>query len=621
MTCKHINNLLLVYLLLISNNVIVYSSLSDVTSDVFDKQPFGLIAAFGDLDADKAADIFVLSNDGKTVLVFKADIDIRRDGTKFIQKTFIPYKENETEIVALVPGDFNADSQMDLLVMRKSGDSDSSVKVEIFNGNSHDGIPFLKINEIFRDQPIVIDANGDMIPDLFGETIDKKRAVWTFNSNESYEIQYYHDSTGRDTFPPLKIPHSSAFLDLDGDLNADLCVVSEDNQVVIFEFWLNKDGNLTWMYNISAPPELKIVGQASFVDFNANHEINIVLPGCLDESCKKSEIFVWSYNASSQKATDGIWYNLNVEFQSSDNEKDTSFPINIKPTSWLQLPIMLRFGDFNLDGYPDAIAILSDSKSSNNKSAFILYNEPCKVCQGFSRTLSIDFRYPLAKKSPALVAFYDLMENGVLDILLTEVNDDGTIVIRAIEQDFTGDASFLKVLVVSGLCKDNCPNGHNPYGVNQVGPTAKFISTTPTGNDQICVASQLTQSAYFSLQLPFMLFGLGQTPNFVDELKIGIPSAGSGSRSHSWSTIIPNSQVIVIPYPINNPESWKHELYVTPSRLVLLTGASLLGTCAFIAAIVGLLHWRERIEDKREKLQEAQRFHFDAILVAFPTRK
>lgn len=41
--------------------------------------------------------------------------------------------------------------------------------------------------------------------------------------------------------------------------------------------------------------------------------------------------------------------------------------------------------------------------------------------------------------------------------------------------------------------------------------------------------------------------------------------------------------------------SWKNRLFVTPSRLVLLTGAALLGTCAVIAAVVGILHWRERV--------------------------
>ena len=36
-------------------------------------------------------------------------------------------------------------------------------------------------------------------------------------------------------------------------------------------------------------------------------------------------------------------------------------------------------------------------------------------------------------------------------------------------------------------------------------------------------AGQLSQSAHFSLQLPYTIFGLGLTPNFVDKLDVGIP--------------------------------------------------------------------------------------------------
>ncbi|CAL1535280.1 unnamed protein product [Lymnaea stagnalis] len=611
-TCKSLFQLLLYICYMV---VFVDSSLSDVTSEVFDQQPTGFIAAFGDLDADKATDIFVISDDGISVYILEADIDIRRDGTKLNKKSFIDGKVTDTKIINIVPADFNGDSQMDVLVMRRSGTGETTVNIEIYDGKAKNktGTPYLKLNETLRDQPAVIDADGDMMPDLFGETSDGKRALWTFPINGTYSVYYYPSGNGTALLPPLKMPQSSAFLDLDGDLFADLCAVTEVNQVVSYEFWLNKNGILTLTDNITAPEVLKVIGQASFVDLNGNHETNIVLPGCLDDACKEAAIFVWSHNKSSKNPTQGSWSQLDVNFKTDDRK--TSFPISASPFDWLNLPITLRFGDFNLDGFPDAVAVLSDSKSPKNRSAFILYNEPCKInCQDFSRTLSIDYKQKLEKNTPVLVAFYDLMENGVLDVLLTEVKEDGTTVIRAIEQDFTGDASFLKVLVVSGLCLDNCPNNHSPYGVNQVGPTAKIVSTTPTGDDQICVSSQLSQSAYSSLQLPFMLFGLGQTPNFVDELEIGIQyPAGKNPRSHSWATIIPNSQVIVIPYPLDSPDSWKHELYVTPSRLVLLTGASLLGTCAFIAAIVGLLQWRERIEDKKEKLQEAQRFHFDAM--------
>ena len=39
----------------------------------------------------------------------------------------------------------------------------------------------------------------------------------------------------------------------------------------------------------------------------------------------------------------------------------------------------------------------------------------------------------------------------------------------------------------------------------------------------LLTATQLSQSAHFALQLPYTVFGLGQTPNFVDTLSVGIP--------------------------------------------------------------------------------------------------
>ncbi|XP_005091341.1 T-cell immunomodulatory protein [Aplysia californica] len=597
---------------------LAFSSLSDVTVDVFGRERvYGIVSAFGDLDADKATDVFVLSEDGKSVFILEADIDIdlRKDFTEFKKRTFIEGKPEDAVITSVVPGDFNSDSQMDVLVTRKPKQDSTEVTVEIYPGNGAAAEKPLTLTETFRDQPVVIDWNGDMIPDLFGETADGRRAVWIFVKNGSYAMEYVTNGT-EGKLPQLRVPQSSAFLDLDGDLTADLCAVSSVGGQVSFEFWLNQAGNLTWVKSISAPASLKHVGQASFVDFNGNHETNIVLPGCLDEECKEAAIFVWTNNKYTEGASGGKWHRLDVNFKPDENHQ-TSFEKTINPTSWLSLPIMLRMGDFNHDGYPDAVAVLKETHAgSTNMSSFLMYNERCGTdkCEGFSRTLSIDYGQPLHKHKPVIAAFFDLMENGALDILLSEVTGDNRVFIRAIEQDFNGDASFLKVLVVSGLCHSDCPNDHQPYGVNQVGPTAKFESTNPSGGEQIGIASQLTQSAYFSLQLPFMLFGLGRTPNFVDELEVGIPyPSGQSPRRHSWSTIIPNSHVIVVPYPVSSPGSWKHELYITPSRLVLLTGVSLLGTCAFIAIIVGLLQWRERMEDKREKLQEAQRFHFDAM--------
>lgn len=84
-------------------------------------------------------------------------------------------------------------------------------------------------------------------------------------------------------------------------------------------------------------------------------------------------------------------------------------------------------------------------------------------------------------------------------------------------------------------------------------------------------------------------------------------------KHREWLQIIPNSQMVVIPNPINEANRWKAQLFVTPSKLILLSAAALTGTCGLISVIIIALYWKERREDKIEKLQEAHRFHFDAM--------
>ena len=69
----------------------------------------------------------------------------------------------------------------------------------------------------------------------------------------------------------------------------------------------------------------------------------------------------------------------------------------------------------------------------------------------------------------------------------------------------------------------------------------------------------------------------------------------------------------VIPNPQEESDKWEAKLFITPSRGILLTGIALLGTCGLIMIIIVYLHVRERKADLREKLQEAHRFHFDAM--------
>lgn len=52
-----------------------------------------------------------------------------------------------------------------------------------------------------------------------------------------------------------------------------------------------------------------------------------------------------------------------------------------------------------------------------------------------------------------------------------------------------------------------------------------------------------------SLQLPYTIFGLGSTPNFIDDLKVGLIAPNAQGISKEWHQIIPNSQLVINPYP------------------------------------------------------------------------
>ena len=50
----------------------------------------------------------------------------------------------------------------------------------------------------------------------------------------------------------------------------------------------------------------------------------------------------------------------------------------------------------------------------------------------------------------------------------------------------------------------------------------------------LSTAAQLSQSAYFALQCPYTVFGLGRTPNFVDDLAVGMPGSIKRVRIGLW---------------------------------------------------------------------------------------
>ncbi|XP_005802558.1 T-cell immunomodulatory protein [Xiphophorus maculatus] len=581
---------LITFLLLLLEQRGIFA-LQDVTVELFGTNMYGTVAAFGDFNSDKQTDIFVIREQSE-VVIFLADSKSPYFKPKVnITKDMLP---GDKTITSVVPGDYDGDSQMDVLLTTQ--DKSSETSVFIFWGNNHT-LEISKrytLNFTLTDQPLVMDFNGDMIPDVFGVTTPPQTVV-CYLTKRIQECRNDFNKSIR-----MRTPHSNAFIDLDKDFTADLFLTTEDGN---FETWLNKDGTFAKGEVVSSPA--KTIGQSSFVDFDGDGYQDHLLPACLDEACQKSVIYI-------AKRSSEEW----VEVLSDFKQRDTVW--GFVPGDAIH-PLVLHLGDYNLDGFPDALVILRNTSGSEQR-AFLLENAPCNApnCSSVGRMFRIHWdQTDLGAIQKAVMAtFFDIYEDGILDMLiLSEAEGKSDLMIHALKNNFEADAYFVKVMVLSGLCSNACPDDVKPFGVNQPGPYVMYTTADSNGYLKNASAGQLSQSAHFSLQLPYTVLGLGRSANFLDHLFVGIPRrpGETETRKHEWTAIIPNSQLIVIPFPHNTPRRWSAKLYLTPSNSVLLTAIALIGVCVFILVIIGILHWKEKKADDREKRQEAHRFHFDAM--------
>ncbi|CAH1270299.1 ITFG1 [Branchiostoma lanceolatum] len=592
--------------LIVLSNVFLRAccGLTDVTETVFPNHlNHGTIAAVGDFNSDKQTDLFVLTNQGR-------HLDILLMGDKhpqyFKKDRRMQLDMNET-MTGVVPGDYDGDSQMDILVTTAPGNAMATV-VHIFWGTTKSIGPSVTLPVSFTDEPLVMDSNGNMIPDIFGETIDGHRVFCeVLDRNEGNVSCQPLDGHNDTQFLPLRRPHSNAFLDLVGNNHLpDLLLTTrnETSSTFSFEVWENQNEGFTWDGQpLYPPPGVNIahIGQSAFADIDGNGKQDHLLPVCEDADCHASSVYAYLNNQWSLLLKTAAWDDLTWGFV---------------PPTVSGLPITLRMGDHNLDGYPDALVVIQvKTEKVLARRAALLINSPCEnaaTCTPGGRTFTVQ---PISGVLNVTVAtFFDLFEKGVLDIVLMSDQGQGKdFQLHALENSFSEDVCFLKIMVLSGLCFADCKSG-KPYGVNQPGPLVWYKTTGSDGTTQTSSAAQLSQTAHLALQLPYTVFGLGRTPNFVDELWVEIPAPpGKEARVRRWTSIIPNSQLIIIPQPMDQPEQWLNKLLVTPGQQALLTAGALLGTCMFIAGIVGGLHWKERRSDQKERRQEAHHFHFEAL--------
>lgn len=254
----------------------------------------GLVVALGDYNSDQLLDLVYLSSDQRSLAVYVWD----RATYAWLEQPKARIRTASDFIVTnVVPGDYNYDGRLDLLVMGGAnpggwwGD-DETVQMQVFlqrnDGSFCQSFPAsmpgltsapadpYAVNSSTLAQPIPFDATGDMRTDLLGFSPSTSAPQLWNNVWES--------SNGTEVFamsaPPLDLaqfdckfpsPHFNAFVDLDGDCLADLfltCQSGTSPDDLSYQIWINdKQGGFKLSRKGDLPRGTKSVG---FADMGAS---------------------------------------------------------------------------------------------------------------------------------------------------------------------------------------------------------------------------------------------------------------------------------------------------------------------------------------------------------------
>jgi len=615
--------------------------LKDITGKVFGNSSNIIPAAFGDFNSDKLTDMIVLKsvpNDDSIItlqvllakepkVVSSASVHdpLFHSGTRDENLACIFTKGSLTSVV---PGDFDGDGGMDILVTIRYTTGKQEAKI-IWGHHTDDAHQLVclddqpeQIHKVFslESEPLVFDYDYDYVSDLLIVDSDGNRIVYKLSTNRSADHQIIQLTSNHSE--GLKNAHSNSHLDINFDGLPDLILTTQTG-LEIYErsleyplFRFHK--HIAWPSNVTSDNNGcsvdKCVGQIAFADFDLSGTLDLIVPMCYDPECKISIMFLVPLNELWEADT-WRWEPVSMDLMGGQLQ---FYPPN--PDKNLLQLMAPRVGDVDLDGFPDLLMPLQNKSSGSNKPVtHLLLNAPCNPytgCKPFWRQYQVEPEFMKGTTESSIFAiFYDLFEDGRPDILTVNGSKESgfkTTAYTNTSQD--SDAYFIKVLVLSGACYHDCKDKSTtyvPYGTNMGGQTVSYRSQRPgpeTFDWFNSTAAQLSQSAHFSLQTPYTIFGLGMSPNFIDSLWVTV-----NGKKHSWPQIIPNSQLYVIPYPKDNAELWEAKISIFPSKSIVITGLAMIGTCGVTVLMILVLHWRERKEDYQAKLQDTNRFHFDAM--------
>mmetsp|Transcript_302 Transcript_302/g.1064 ORF Transcript_302/g.1064 Transcript_302/m.1064 type:complete len:671 (-) Transcript_302:63-2075(-) len=557
----------------------------------------------------------------------------------------------------IIAADMNFDGFNDLLVQRKEGDHDVVecflFNKEVFERNAERRYNSIGIvaNLTTGHQFSIFDHNSDMLIDIMGIDQSGVLSVWN-NQGVQADVSGVEHLTFKkvslSTFSGRSVvtPFVPIFADVDGDCNADIVLLTCNDkrggftsmstcQKPVIEFYINYMGSYQYMptKDILAP---RGIGRISVGDMNRDGNMDLVFPVCYpNPTCDDQNEIHIMYNEQIPMCTT-IW------FSGSNCRKQTDLCTQEKWTfgnlidhvgmgydrsllSDDSQPPTVRIADWNMDGYPDLALTFTYRSKPGISKVEIWNNVQCNenLCEktndgaGWTesnRTFEVQEAGmdEVNELNFARAAFFmDLDETGTLDLFVISSQLDGVgnkSMVTGFFNNFHPDAFFFKTMGLNGVTT----NGG--FGAIVPGFTFKFdipINDVTSGKLPR-VGSQFTSSSYLSLQPPYSFFGLGRENGYIENFFMGAPvTDGIGTKYVKHEPgIIPNSQLICIPKPLESPSQWELQLFVSPTAQSIWVALGVLLTLIMfgIPIIVCWIAERRRDFKTRQRSQAMRTF-------------
>lgn len=611
------------------------------------------IVAFGDFDGDQLLDVLSLGNDQQTVSVHTW----RHDSFTFEKTDSFQHPQRISNVV---PGDFTHNGKLDILVMSQGNNQlDLTLYPASISGGFDSQNP-LNLPPSAMPQPIPLDIDGDMKIDLLGyqagtQALKIWQNVWN-NSQPNAPLFELIDPPLPGIKCSLANPHSNAIVDLNGDCLADIFLVCDEaNNRKSFQVWVNnKDAGFSLSRQGMLPPNTQTI---SLADVDRDGTIDLVFTTCssvsqssgLGSDCHINIAYNKQLGLCKSTTDSGVKKGVRVcrppddlctpdpdfKFDFENDSLFISFPVSsFLPKDWSllvldtthnpPLPVPLKLGDANLDGFPDILLIAAHGKTHTPK---LLWSVQCAGgvpgCavdgtgrRGFSLATK-DVETLEAITDARSGSFLDMDEDGTLDIMIQRSGAAGKGNVMFIQNNFYYDAFFLKAIVLNGACDNgwcytaNGTEKYHPFGVSYSGASYKYTVLDTAGHRSAAQIGQLPQTSYHALGTPYSFFGLGRTNNYIENLFVGT-TVHSKEHYINMEGVVPNSKVVILP-SAKEGESWRRELFLRPGEWIPWVTVTVVVGTAILAIIVFVLQLNEKREDELERRRASHHINFDAL--------